>query len=147
MNRRRAIVAFLLSPLVGALTFLLLWIVANGASTNDLWLPRTQIGQAVGLIFLFPLAIGFLAEIVLGLPLLKVLVALRWLSTASFTAGGFVIGLVVLLALYWGDAPGVWGVIFCTGPAVVAAVFFGAVGGWVSGRAEPQDGQRASETG
>lgn len=130
MNRRRVLAAFLLSPLVGGLIFLILWVVASGAARHGLWLPRSQVGAAAGWFLLFPLAIGFVAEIVLGLPLLKAFVAMRWLSVASFAAGGFVIGIVVMLSLYWGDSPGIWGPVFCVTPAVVAAVFFGAVGGW-----------------
>lgn len=64
---------------------------------------------------------------------------MRWLSTASFAAGGFVIGISVMLTLYWGEWPGIWGLVFCVAPAVVAAIFFGAVGGWLTNRAAPQD--------
>lgn len=117
MNRRRALAAFLLSPFVGALAFLLLRVIANGAFSHGLWLPRSQVALAVGWFFLFPLAIGFVAEILLGLPLLKAFVAMRWLSIASFAAGGFVIGIVVLLALYWGDLS-TWSFVFCVVPAM-----------------------------
>lgn len=146
MSRRRSVVAFLLSPVVGAFTFLAVWLAwlamesgisrATGEQTEVNW---TETLQFLAVLFGFPLIIGYVAEIVLGWPLLATLRRRQRLSSLDFAAGGLVIGLVIALVLYWDDPASVPGVALCVVPAVVAALFFGWVGDWERGSEAPED--------
>lgn len=133
-RRTRVVAAVLLSPMVGALSFLVCWFLVVFFSAGEIWLPREQFGAAFGWFVLFPLAVGFVAELILGLPLLKLLLALRWLDVWGFGTAGFIVGLMVMLMLYWGEPPSLAKLTLCVGPSVLAAVAFGLISGFVEKR-------------
>lgn len=140
MSRRRNLAAFLLSPAVGALVYVTVWLawlilegslsLGTGQEAEVRW---TETLQFLAVIFGFPLAIGYVAEIVLGWPLLVALRRRQRLSPIYFAVGGLLIGLVIALIVFWREPTTLPGVALCVIPAVVAALFFGWVGDWEGG--------------
>lgn len=126
----RTLLAFVLSPLIGLLTFLIFWIGAYGTAEGIIWsnLARGETLGFLGGIFI----VGALAEAVLGIPLLRLLIVKSWLSWSAFAGGGFLIGCILLLIFYWGDSPGLAGAAAIICSATVASVFFGYASGWIN---------------
>jgi hypothetical protein len=119
---RRIIVAFLLSPLVGAL-----YLAALDVPISD------TLGFAV-MIVLYAI-IGYVAECVFGLPFLKLFYRFGWLKLRWFLAGGLVIGLIIALPFFFivFFTGGIFralafGSLYCVAPAVLSTAVFWCVG-------------------
>ena len=120
MNRTRVIVAFLLSPFAAALYLLVLvFLFDNPAPTHA--------GEIAAVIVLFAI-IGFVAEIVLGIPLLLLFRYFRLMKLHWFLLGGFAIGIVVFGFF---DRPAYrikWGLMYCVVPAMLSTAAFWFLG-------------------
>ena len=120
MNRTRVIAAFLLSPFAGGLYLLVL------AFLFDDPVP-THIGELLAIVVFFAL-IGFVAEIVLGIPLLLLFRYFRLMKLPWFLLGGFVIG-VAVFGFFGGPIYRItWGLMYCLAPAMISTVAFWFLG-------------------
>jgi hypothetical protein len=120
MNRTRVIAAFLLSPFAAALYLLVLVFLFDNP-------VPTHIGELVAIVVLFAV-IGFVAEIVLGIPLLLLFRYFRLMKLHWFLLGGFVIGVVVFGFF---DRPVYrikWGLLYCVVPAMLSTAAFWFLG-------------------
>jgi hypothetical protein len=120
MSRTRVIVAFLLSPFAAALYLLVLVILFDNPAP-------TRAGEIAAVIVLFVI-IGFVAEIVLVLPLLLLFRYFRLMKLHWFLLGGFAIG-VIIFGFF--DRP-VYrikcGLMYCVVPAVLSTAAFWFLG-------------------
>ena len=121
MTRIRIICAFLLSPFVAALYLLVLVLLFDN--------PRpTHIEELAAIVVLFAV-IGFVAEIIFGIPLLLLFRYFRLMKLHWFLLGGFVIGVAVFGFF---DRPVYrikWGFLYCVLPAMLSTAAF-----WFLGR-------------
>src|SRR5437667_11797116 len=83
----RQLAAFVIAPLIGGVVFYAAWIVWEGGLARAAFLP----------FFWLPFAIGLIAEVVFGLPILMWLSRTKRLSHAAFAIGGLVVGVVISL--------------------------------------------------
>src|SRR5215813_2024701 len=121
----RRLAAFVVAPLIGGVVFYIVWIVWEGGYVLAACLP----------FFWLPFAIGLIAEVILGLPILIWLRRTKGLSHAAFAIGGLVVGVVISLIVRVDPFAGVLspvGVTACLLSAVTGSVAFGYVGGWSS---------------
>jgi hypothetical protein len=120
MNRFRVITAFLLSPFVAALYLLVLVVLFDNPDT-------TRIGELVTMVVFLAL-IGFVAEIVLGIPMLLVFRHFHLMKLPWFLLGGFVIGVDVFgfFEGRWYRAH--WGFVYCVIPAIMSTAAFWLLG-------------------
>ena len=119
---RRQIVAFLVSPLVGALFLTVL---------------DVPISDRVGFASMFVLyaVLGYGAEGVFGVALLTLFYRFAWLKLRWFLAGGFLIGLIVAVPFFivvFVTAGVVRALsfvsLYCIAPAVLSTIVFWCVG-------------------
>lgn len=131
MTRKRIIAAFLLSPIGGALYLLTLGVIVDNLNPADI------IGVSVMAIFYT--LIGYVAEIVLGIPLLLIFRRAGFMKFRWFILGGLVIGIAVWIVVeIWffggfGDLPAshhfYFALMYCVPPAVISTIGF-----WFLGR-------------
>jgi hypothetical protein len=126
MSRRRIITAFLLSPLASAL-----YVVALIVFEKRLW---NQLPDILGLasMVLFFAIIGYVAEGVMGIPLLFLFRRINRLTLPWFLLGGFVIGTVisVIVSIFLGaaDDPLSFALLYCIAPAIISTTVFWFIG-------------------
>jgi hypothetical protein len=120
MNRSRIIAAFLLSPFAAALYLLVLVLLFDN--------PRpTHIDELAAIVVFFAV-VGFVAEIIFGIPLLLLFRYFRLRKLPWFSLGGFLIGLAVFGFF---DRPVYrikWGLLYCVVPAVISTAVFWFLG-------------------
>ena len=125
-NRNRVVLAFLLSPLAGGL-----YIVALIVFEKRLWSQLTDILGLASMVSFFAI-IGYVAELVLGIPLLCLFRRINRLTLPWFLLGGLVIGIVVaaVLRILLGasDHPLISALFYCIAPAVISTIVFWIIG-------------------
>jgi hypothetical protein len=127
MTRWRVVLAFSLAPIVGAVVFYGVSLWAAGASLAEL-------GIGLPWLFVGPLIVGAVTEVLLGIPLLLWLRRRRRLPLLSFAVAGLVLGMAVLLISHGLNRPSGVGLSLCLIPSITASVFFGYASGWSSNR-------------
>jgi|SRR5262245_29969904 len=121
----RRLAAFVVAPLIGGIVFYLVWILWEGGHALAAFIP----------FFWLPFAIGLIAEVVFGLPIVMWLRRKKRLSHAVFAIGGLGVGVLISLIVRvdpFAGAISLVGVTACLLSAVVGSVAFGYVGGWSS---------------
>jgi hypothetical protein len=135
VNRPRIIAAFLLSPVAGALYLVALIMFDKGLWTqlfkNSLW---SQLEDSLGIVsmVLFFAVVGYVAEGVLGIPLLFLFRRTHRLTLPWFLLGGLVIGIVVsiVVSICLGvPHPLRFGVFYCVAPAIISTTAFWFIAG------------------
>ena len=115
----------MVAPLIGGFVFYVVWILWEGGHAFAAFLP----------FFWLPFAMGLIAEVVLGLPIMIWLRRTKRLSHAAFAIGGLIVGVVISLIVrvdpFAGGLSPI-GVTACLLSAVTGSVAFGYVGGWSS---------------